>query len=141
MASTLAKRLGIRDGMVLYAINPPRDYRALLGQPLRFAARPPKGGADFVHLFAETLAALDRDLPRAAKVMRPDGMIWVSRYKKASGIATDVEENLIRERAWKLGLKDMQVRAVGELWSAIKLVNAAASASPRLRARRTAPRP
>jgi hypothetical protein len=124
MASTLAKRLGIRDGMVLYAINPPPDYRALLGEPLRFAARPPAAGADFVHLFAETLVVLDKELPRAAKLMRPGGMIWVSRYKKASGIDTDVEENLIRERAWKLGLKDMQVRAVGALWSAIKLVSA-----------------
>jgi len=124
MASTLAKRLGIKDGMVLFAINAPRDYRALLGTPLRFATKPPKGGADFIHLFADTLAGLDRDLPRAVKAMKPDGMIWVSRYKKASGIATDVEENLIRERAWRLGLKDMQVRAVGDLWSAIKLVNA-----------------
>jgi hypothetical protein len=126
MASTLAKRLGIKDGMVLYAINAPKDYREMLGAPLRFAGKPPKDGADFVHLFAGTLSELDRELPRACKAMKPSGMIWVSRYKKASGIATDVEENLIRERAWKLGLKDMQVRAIGDLWSAIKLVNAKA---------------
>lgn len=124
MASTLAKRLGIKDGMALYAINAPRDYRAMLGEPLRFAAEPPKGGADFIHVFAETLADLDKHLPRAVKALKPTGMIWVSRYKKASGIATDVEENLIRERAWELGLTDMQVRAVGDLWSAIKLVRA-----------------
>lgn len=48
---SLADKLGIKDGMALYAINPPKDYRALLGIAASFAAKPPKGGADFVHLF------------------------------------------------------------------------------------------
>lgn len=119
---SLADKLGIKPGMALYAIAAPKDYRALLGIAATFAPKPPKGGADFVHLFVTSLAELDEHLPAARKAMKPDGMLWVSWYKKAAKIPTDVTEDTIRGRALKTDLVDVKVCAVSDIWSGLKLV-------------------
>ena len=118
----LAKKLGIKPGMALYAIAAPKDYRALLGIDAKFAAKPPKGGADFVHLFVTSAAELDKQLPLARKAMKRDGMLWVSWYKKAAKIPTDVTEDAIRTRALKTDLVDVKVCAVSDVWSGLKLM-------------------
>jgi hypothetical protein len=118
----LAKKLGIKDGMALYAINAPQDYGALLAIDATFAARPPKGGADFVHLFVASQAELDKHLPKARRAIKPDGMIWVSWYKQAAKIPTDVTEGTIRGRALAGDLVDVKVCAVSDIWSGLKLV-------------------
>lgn len=54
--------------------------------------------------------------------MAQKGMIWISWPKKASGVKTDLDENVIRETALKSGLVDIKVCAVSETWSGLKLV-------------------
>ena len=54
--------------------------------------------------------------------IEPDGMIWVSWHKKASGIPTEITEDVVREIALPLGLVDVKVCAVTEIWSGLKLV-------------------
>ena len=49
-------------------------------------------------------------------------IIWVSWYKKASKIQTDVTEDVIRGYALKHNLVDVKVCAVSEIWSGLKLV-------------------
>jgi hypothetical protein len=49
-------------------------------------------------------------------------MIWVSWPKKASGVATDVTENAVRAAALALGLVDIKVCAVDDIWSGLKFV-------------------
>ena len=54
--------------------------------------------------------------------IKPDGMIWVSWPKKSSGLQTDLTENLLRDTALPLGLVDIKVCAVDEIWSGLKFV-------------------
>jgi hypothetical protein len=54
--------------------------------------------------------------------VQPNGMIWVSWYKKSAKIATDITENFIRNTALKNGLVDIKVCAVDDKWSGLKLV-------------------
>jgi hypothetical protein len=54
--------------------------------------------------------------------IRQDGMIWISWPKKASKVPTDVTEDVIRSIALPLGLVDVKVCAVDEVWSGLKLV-------------------
>jgi hypothetical protein len=61
-------------------------------------------------------------LPKLTRQIKADGMIWVSWPKKASKVATDVTEDLIRNSALKIGLVDIKVCAVDEVWSGLKLV-------------------
>jgi hypothetical protein len=42
--------------------------------------------------------------------------------KQSSKVATDVNENRIRELALSIGLVDIKVCAVDEIWSGLKLV-------------------
>ena len=49
-------------------------------------------------------------------------VVWVSWYKKSSGISTDLSENIIREFALQNSLVDIKVCAVSEAWSGLKLV-------------------
>ena len=119
---SLADKLGIRAGMTILPLAAPKDYRALLGIDAPFAAKAPKDGADFVHLFVTSMAELEKALLGARKAMKPDGMLWVSWYKKAAKIPTDVTEDLIRARALKTDLVDVKVCAVSDAWSGLKLV-------------------
>ena len=49
-------------------------------------------------------------------------MIWVSWPKKASKVETDITEHVVRAEALPLGLVDVKVCAVDEVWSGLKLV-------------------
>jgi hypothetical protein len=116
----LDKKLGLKPGMAPLVFNAPKDYRALVGvAPI---AKAPKGGAPFVHLFVASQAELDGLLPAARKAMAQDGMLWVSWYKKAAKIPTDVTEGAIRARALAGDLVDVKVCAVSDVWSGLKLV-------------------
>ena len=121
----LAKKLGIKPGTTVLAIDAPKDYAALLG-PLPAGAslvtKGKPGGAEIVHLFVPSLAVLEKQLPQARKAMAQDGAIWVSWYKKAAKIETDVTEDAIRASALKTDLVDVKVCAVTDIWSGLKLV-------------------
>ena len=121
----LAKKLGIKPGTTILRINAPKEYGRWLG-PLPdgagFTTKAPKPGCDLVHLFVENAADLVRDLPKARKAIAPDGMIWVSWYKKSAKIPTDVTEDTIRTLALKGDLVDVKVCAVTDVWSGLKLV-------------------
>lgn len=120
----LWKKLGLKAGTRVLTVNAPAGYRKLLaGLPddVTFTTKPtpPLG---FVHLFVTTRAALESELPALLADLAPDGTIWVSWPKKASGVATDVTEDTIREVALPTGLVDVKVCAVDITWSALKLV-------------------
>ncbi|MBV9990961.1 MAG: VOC family protein [Alphaproteobacteria bacterium] len=109
----LKTKLGIKDGLRVLAMGAPKGYAF---------ATVANGPADVVHLFVTSLAELDRQLPKARKAMTTGGMLWVSWYKKAAKIPTDVTEDAIRERALATDLVDVKVCAVDDKWSGLKLV-------------------
>jgi hypothetical protein len=78
--------------------------------------------ARFVHLFVRNAAELERRLPALDRALADDGMIWISWPKKSSGLATDLTEDGIRRAALLLGLVDVKVCAVDEVWSGLKVV-------------------
>ena len=61
-------------------------------------------------------------LPELKYQLKPNGMIWVSWPKKSSKVVTDINENIIRDYALQIGLVDIKVCAVDEIWSGLKLV-------------------
>lgn len=56
------------------------------------------------------------------KAVVPDSAIWISWPKRASGVKTDITEDVVRDVALPLGLVDINVCAVDEVWSALNLV-------------------
>jgi hypothetical protein len=120
----LAKKLGYKPGFRVYLDNVPDDY-ALLVAPLPDEVQilnKPAADLDMVHLFTDKAKDLAAKLKRFLKKIKPAGVIWVSWPKKASKWPTDITEDVIRELALPLGLVDVKVCAVDEVWSGLKLV-------------------
>jgi hypothetical protein len=120
----LAKKLGIKAGYKIFLAGAPEHYPKLvapLPDGVRFVARA-GGDTDIVHVFATRKALLAKALRAALAKLKPDGAIWVSWPKKSSKQPTDIIEDTIREIALPLGLVDIKVCAVDDVWSGLKLV-------------------
>jgi hypothetical protein len=120
----LAKKLGIKEGMKVVTVDAPPDYRNLL-DPLPAdvtISEKPQPDADIIHLFTNTRDGLFRGLADARNLIKQNGTIWVSWYKKAARLPTEITEDTVREAAFPLGLVDVKVCAVDEKWSGLKLV-------------------
>jgi hypothetical protein len=121
----LARKLGIKSGMACATVGAPPNYMALLdGLPrgVAFDGRDASGPLDFIHLFVERREALAERIRDLGERLAPAGMIWVSWPKKASGIQTDVDGNVVRAAGLEAGFVDIKVCAVDETWSALKFV-------------------
>lgn len=120
----LSQKLGLKSGYTVLTINAPDDYRSLLGDPhdIKIIADKPAARPDIIHLFTNSREELFSKLAELRNVIRPDGIIWVSWYKKAAKLATEITEDAVREAALPLGLVDIKVCAVDEKWSGLKLV-------------------
>ena len=81
-----------------------------------------KSDVQFVHLFTTSATNLKRKLESYRKRIVPGGVIWVSWPKKSSGVNSDITEDTIRDVALPMGLVDVKVCAVDEVWSGLKLV-------------------
>ena len=80
------------------------------------------GDLDCIHVFATERAALAAALVAGRHQIAQDGMIWVSWPKKASKRPTTITEDTIRALCLPLGLVDVKVCAVDQVWSGLKLV-------------------
>ncbi len=120
----LYAKLGIRAGYRVKTKNAPANYAALvapLPEDVTLSTRL-RSNVDLLHFFSTSKAELRQHLPKAMKIIRRDAMIWVSWPKKASKVPTDITEDTIREVALPLGLVDVKVCAVDDVWSGLKLV-------------------
>jgi hypothetical protein len=120
----LVQKLGIKPGFCIFVDGLSVAYADVVGpfpDDVRIAttAKPP---LDMVHVFATEAKGLAAKLRGYRKAIAPDGMIWATWPKKASGVVTDVTEALVRETALASGLVDIKVCAVDEIWSGLKLV-------------------
>lgn len=121
---TLAEKLGIKAGTTVALLSAPRGYRTLLAplpRGVRITTRA-AGRLPFIQLFCTRRSDLARRLPGLKRALEPAGALWVSWPKGSSGVATDVNENAVREIALTNGLVDVKVCAVDEVWSGLKLV-------------------
>lgn len=120
----LAKKLGIKEGSILAVYNAPMEYRQLFtdwlgGVDIVQDKSVPK---DLVHFFVKEAEVLHRELPQLKNEIKQNGAIWISWPKKASGVTTDITEDVVRVMALQAGLVDVKVCAVDNVWSGLKLV-------------------
>ena len=119
----LPKKLGIKAGFRVRLANAPAEVRAELREALAECTVAKEGYAlDFAMMFTKSRAELTKEFSRMAKLLTPAGMLWVSWPKKSSGVATELDENVVRGIGLDAGLVDVKVCAVTEVWSGLKFV-------------------
>jgi hypothetical protein len=121
----LPRKLGIRAGnRVLLAGAPDRFAEDTLG-PLpgvELHHRAGRSPYDVVLVFAPDLRTLAARFGPASRRLTVGGGLWVAWPKKASGVVTDLDDNVVRAFGLAAGLVDNKVCAVDATWSAQRFV-------------------
>ena len=119
----LPKKLGIKPGFRVQLANAPADVRAELREALsECTVATERSTLDFAMLFTKSKVQLIKEFSRVENRLAPAGMLWVSWPKKSSGIASELDDNVVRLIGLDAGLVDVKVCAVTEIWSGLKFV-------------------
>jgi hypothetical protein len=117
----LPKKLGIKPQLRVALVDLPSEVSAELKEALA-GCRKGEEPLDFALVCVEKQAELKKHFAHLRKQLAPAGMLWVSWPKKSSGVASDLDENMVRQIGLKAGLVDVKVCAVSEVWSGLKFV-------------------
>jgi len=121
----LVKKLGFKEGFRIGMVNPPKGIQKELA-PLPDNVSINVGSLtkplDLIILFADSQKTLKTKFPGLARKLVQSGMLWIAWPKKASGIATDLSDNSVREIGLAAGLVDVKVCAINDIWSGLKFV-------------------
>jgi hypothetical protein len=102
-------------------INAPKGYEDASFKGLQKAAASLSGTFDWIQLFVQNKAELERLAPKAARALKPESILWISFPKGSSKIQTD----LTRDKGWDilrtLDLKWITLVSVNDTWSAFGL--------------------
>lgn len=118
-ATPLLKKLGIHDGHSVLLRKAPADLPAELKE---LTGRRGGQNLDIVLLFADSAASFKADFIQLMHTIHADGAIWVAWPKKASGIRTDLSENMIRDFVLTTPFVDVKVCVIDDVWSGLKFV-------------------
>lgn len=117
----LWKKIGYKPGQRVAWVGAPPSYVTELG-PLPAGIQHVQDTADLVHAFCPNAAAAE-DAFRAWKDhLATGGMLWVSWPKRASGVQSDLSEDIVRDIGIQAGLIDVKVCRVDDTWSGLKFV-------------------
>jgi hypothetical protein len=115
----LLKKLGIRDGHRVLLHNAPSNLPLEL---TTYSKTRLQNDLDVVLLFAKSSAQYRAQFGPLTKSIKSDGAIWVAWPKKASGVQTDLTEDVVRNHALQTTFVDVKVCAIDDTWSGLKLV-------------------
>ena len=138
-ATPLHRKLGIKPGHRIAVLNAPEGFRDTLGvlpEGVEVLDSLHGGGdgdghgdgagrgepLDVVVWFGVDRGGLERIIGAARGVLTPEGGLWIGWPKRASGIATEVDADVVRAVALPTGLVDNKICAIDAAWSGIRLV-------------------
>jgi hypothetical protein len=121
--SLLAKKMRLKPGQRSAIINAPKGFLKELS-PLPSGVdlvEQLQGKFDWVQIFVQDRAELEKLAPRAIQALKPESLLWISFPKGTSKIQTD----LTRDRGWdklrRADLKWINLVSVNETWSAFSM--------------------
>ncbi|MEZ6233745.1 MAG: hypothetical protein R3B68_06110 [Phycisphaerales bacterium] len=122
----LPKKLGIQPGHTLVILDAPDDFDALLiplpdDVTIRRDLRA-KSPIDVAIAFATTSDRMAARVGTLRTRIASNGAIWCAWPKRASGVPTDITEDVVRQIAFEHALVDNKVCAIDATWSGLRLV-------------------
>jgi hypothetical protein len=120
----LPKKLGIKTGFRVWFVDLPSEVRGELNAELAECeiVSDRKAPLDFAMVFTKSDTQLIKEFERVGKQLAPAGILWVNWPKKSSGVATNLDDNVVREIGLAAGLVDVKVCTVTDVWSGLKFV-------------------
>jgi hypothetical protein len=120
----LPRKLGIREGSRLLLVGAPAGFAELLGDlpPAVESVAPGANDVDVAVLFAGEAASVRERFAALAAALQPAGGLWIAWPKRSSGVATDLDEDVVREIGLAEGLVDNKVCAIDATWSGLRFV-------------------
>ncbi len=126
----LAKKLGIKAGLQMYGYQLPDAYFTwfeTLPDDLNLVDE--KGlddiantSLDWAHLFFVERQVFEEVFATVKTKIKKNGSIWISWPKKAAKVPTDVDQFVVRTTGLQIGLVDVKVASVSEVWSGMKFM-------------------
>ena len=117
----LPKKLGIASGSTVALVGAPAGGIDGLPDDVTVKRRA-RGKADVVVAFFTERRELERRIEALGRMIFPAGGLWVAWPKRASGLVTTMDENVVRAVALPLGLVDNKVCAIDETWTGLRVV-------------------
>ena len=119
----LAKKLSLEPGLRAWFDGMPASVEEEIGDVGLERLSAPEPPIDAAHIFVTERSEMDAKLTRLRPLLAPGGFIWVSWPKRASKVATDINEDRIRDSILPAtDLVDVKVCAVDSIWSGLKLM-------------------
>jgi hypothetical protein len=118
----IVEKLGVKPGHRVYVERVPQSLPLEWPESVTVLRRPPAEPVDMVWAFCLDRRRLDQRLELLIDMTAVAGMLWISWPKKSSGVATDIDENVVRQTGLDAGVVDVKVAAVDDVWSALKFV-------------------
>ncbi|EMY76746.1 hypothetical protein LEP1GSC060_3400 [Leptospira weilii serovar Ranarum str. ICFT] len=119
---SLGDKLGLKAGMKAFFKDLPEEVQKDLTDHLGNVEmiKTLKGSFDYLHIFVKESEDLRKQFPKLVEHLGKKGMIWISWPKGSSKVQTDINENIVREIGLELGIVDVKVCAVSDIWSGLK---------------------
>lgn len=112
-------KLGVKTGFKVALLGSPKgfaDTLTPLPPKVKFTARP-EGDADIYICFAKNSQELQAQLLATRGADRQT--LWLAWPKKASGIKSELDGNIVRETGLRAGWVDFKVCAINDTWSGL----------------------
>lgn len=125
----LAKKLGIKDGHRVGAVNAPDHLDEILaplpdGASVVAVGSAERGGDEFhvILFFVRSEEALQASLASLLDRLDVDGGLWVGWPKQSSPLAGPLREGHVRSFGLSLGVVDNKICAIDPDWSGLRFV-------------------
>jgi len=119
----IAQKLQIKENFSVLLVNEPEGYGSMLGKLLAgvTVSTEPNKPFDVIQVFLTSKKELENQLAKLKSTLKPKGILWVTYPKGTSKVRTDVNRDIIRQYAQKIGLQAVAMVSIDETWSALRL--------------------
>ena len=121
MTSDLLKKLQLKAGQRVAILDPPEGYEARLAGELEgVILGEAEGTPDGVLAFVTSRAATLERAPQAFDLVAEGGLVWLLYPKGGSGIATDLNRDVLWKTLAHSGWRPVRQIALDDTWSAMR---------------------
>lgn len=114
--------MGLSDGLRAYILDAPEAVIGSMHLPDVRMRKTLAGKFDYLHLFVKSQADMDRQFPRLAKHLQPDGQLWVS-WPKRGQLETDLNLQAVIRIGYSHGMVESTTLSIDSEWSGIRFTH------------------